>query len=528
MIRKDVNHRGAMTRESAQSRGVRSFYAQGDTPAGAIGVCRGLSCELNGGPELEERLSSAGPVSRVHCFGYCDRAPAASRGDGEVLAGAAALALPGSADGLGMDDRPDIRSAARRAVVTERIGRGRHDDLGVARAAGVYAALEAAVQQDPAALLNVLERSGEQGRGGAGFPTAAKWRACASTPAARRYVIANGDEGDPGAFIDRVLLEDDPHAVLEGLALCAWAVGAGEGIVFIRGEYPRAQERMRLAIVAAREAGILGPSVLGSPFAFDVRVVSGHGSYVCGEETALLNAIEGRRGEARVRPPYPAESGLHGCPTVVNNIETLLNVPWILRAGPEAYRALGVSGSPGTKAFCLGRGFARPGIVEAEFGLGLRELIETHGGGGRDGVPLAAVALGGPMGSLLTPGQWDVPLDPVTLRRQGIRLGHGGLVPIPASADLAGLLRNWTQFMALESCGKCTPCALGSRQAVQIAVRMGDFRGPAVSDAHDEFRRLLATVEATSLCGFGQGLPQPLMRLAELARRQATGGGSGG
>ncbi len=511
-----------MAEETAQSRAVRSFFASGVAQTDAVGVCRGLSCELNGAAGIERQLTAAGmTTARIDCFGLCDCSPVVRTIDGKLFSGAAALALPARPEAVGAAaGAPQIRCLARRPVVTERILHGPHHDLGVARQAGVYAALQSALQLGPEAVLAMVERSGEQGRGGAGYPTAAKWRACAAAGGSRRYVVANGDEGDPGSFIDRVLLEDDPHAVLEGLALCALAVGAGEGVVFIRAEYPRAQARMKAAIAEARAAGILGPSVPGYRFGFDVRVVGGHGSYVCGEETALLNAIEGRRGEVRVRPPYPAQSGLDGCPTVVNNIETLVNVPWIVREGPDAYRELGLPGAPGTKAFCLARGFARPGIIEAEFGIGLRELIEVHAGGGRGGRPLAAVALGGPMGSILAATEWDVRIDPAVLRERDLRLGHAGLVPIPESADLRAVLLNWAQFMAIESCGKCVPCGLGSRRVVELAGRIGQEDR---DDGHQELLQLLATIEATSLCGFGQGIPQPLRKLATLIHDGRSG-----
>jgi NADH-quinone oxidoreductase subunit F len=273
-------------------------------------------------------------------------------------------------------------TSPREAIVTARIGKGDFADLERARSVGIYQALAKALGQTPAAVLATVEESGEQGRGGAGFPTGRKWRLAAESAGTMRYVIANGDEGDPGSFIDRLLLEHDPHAILEGMALCAWAIGASAGVVYIRSEYPAAQSRMRAAIEQARAAGLLGTGICGSSFDFDVQVVTGHGSYVCGEETALLNAIEGRRGEVRVRPPYPAAQGLYGQPTVVNNIETLVNIPWIIERGPAAFRRLGTADSPGTKAFCFNQGFARPGIVEAEFGLSLRELVETYGGGG--------------------------------------------------------------------------------------------------------------------------------------------------
>jgi NADH:ubiquinone oxidoreductase subunit F (NADH-binding) len=502
---------------TARERSVRSFFADSSRRGDAVRVCRGLSCALNGGPLVEARVAGRAAVHPVACLGLCDRSPALLLPDDRAVTVAAAAAWPDEAV-TAAGSRPDIRCAARRPIVTERIARGDHSALTVARRAGVYEGLSRALRLAPGAVVELVTASGEQGRGGAGFPTASKWRAAAAA-AGGGFVIANGDEGDPGSFVDRVLLEDDPHAVLEGLAICAHAVGAREGIVYIRGEYPRARRSMEQAIVEAREAGWLGPAVMGTSLAFDARVVSGHGSYVCGEETALLEAIEGRRGEARLRPPFPAIAGLHGRPTVVNNIETLLNVPWILREGAEAYRALGTSASPGTKAFCLNRGFARPGIVEAEFGIGLSELIEGHGGGAAGGGPPAAVIVGGPMGSVLTAGEWDVPVDHPALRARDIRLGHGGIVALADPGAIDAALLNLAEFMAAESCGKCVPCAQGSRRA--LALVHGLRQSPdAAASLGEDLRRLMVVIASTSLCGFGRGIPRPLLRLVELSIAQ--------
>lgn len=489
--------------DSVRQRAVQSFYADYQSDASAPRLCRGLSCHLAG-------PAPAGWTGRpVQCLGYCDRAPARLRADGAV----------DLTDGTPPGSLPDIRCRSAEAVVTARIGRGDHSALDRARTAGVYGTLLGALTGTPEAILAAVEASGEQGRGGAGFPTGRKWRLSAATPAPARYVVANGDEGDPGSFVDRVLLEHDPHGVLEGLALCAFAVGAREGIVYIRSEYPAARVAMEAAIAAAREAGLLGPDIAGSGFTFEARVVSGHGSYVCGEETALLNAIEGRRGEVRIRPPYPAVTGLHGLPTVVNNIETLVNIPWIVARGPAAYRRLGTPGSPGTKAFCFNRGFARPGIVEAGFGVTLRDLIEGEAGSARPGTTLAAVALGGPMGSVLLPAEWDVAVDYPELTRAGLRLGHGGFVAIPAGSDWGDLLRHWLEFMAGESCGKCVPCRHGSARALALARALAGRTGDPIA-IHQELASLLDLVARTSLCGFGQSLPAPIERLRQLAREQ--------
>jgi NADH:ubiquinone oxidoreductase subunit F (NADH-binding) len=383
----------------------------------------------------------------------------------------------------------------------------------------VWRALERAVRGEPASVLHALEASGERGRGGAGYPTGAKWRQAASASGAEKYAIANGDEGDPGSFVDRVLLESDPHAVLEGLALCGFAIGARHGIVYVRSEYPRAAQRIEAAIAEARSAGLLGASVAGSDFAFEVRLARGEGSYVCGEETALIAALEGRRGEVSARPPYPAEHGLHGAPTVVNNVETLVNVPWILRNGPDAFRAFGTRASRGTKAICLNAGFARPGIVEVEFGVTLREVIARVGGGARPGTALAAIALGGPMGSVLLPHELDVPISHEALGERGIELGHGGIVALPEGTDFRALACDWLAFMAEESCGKCVPCRAGSRRALELA-------RARTRAADSELLALLDVIADASLCAFGQSIPAPVRTILTRLDRSFAANGS--
>lgn len=482
---------------AASIRGVTSFYADLVEPARVL-TCSGTSCLLCGGNKLREDLVKSGHASReVYCLGYCDKSPVT-------------LAADGRPEGAGDQSLPSITCHARLPVVTRRLLAGGAGALGKARELGAYQVLGAALGGRPEDVLAAMDRSGELGRGGAAFATGPKWRTCAATAADRRYVVANGDEGDPGSFLDRVLMEEDPHSILEGLLLCGFAVGAGEGIVFIRSEYPRAIAVMQSAVLEAREAGMIGRDILGRGFDFEISVVAGLGSYVCGEETALLNAIEGRRGEVRIRPPFPASCGLHGRPTVVNNVETLANVPFVVADGGAAYSSLGTAISKGTKALCLNRGFERPGIVEVEFGTPLRTVIQDLGGGGRNGKPLAAVLLGGPMGSVVMPEDWDVRVCYAGMRERGIELGHGGIVALPEDADFRGLLEHWIRFMIDESCGKCVPCRLGSQCAAN-ALHAG--RG------EDETRRrldeLFTAMEQGSLCAFGQSMPRPMRQLVE-------------
>ncbi len=494
----------------ATRRGIESFYSELHTPTDAVRVCRGTSCVLAGAGGVYDRLSKNRECSGVYCLGFCDRSPAALIPGGRV----AAPYSEGSHADAALRP-PSIRCETREPIVTARIGKGPHDKLAAALDAGAYAALRTAVLGSPEAVLAAMEHSGERGRGGAAYPTGQKWRACARQPGPRKFAIANGDEGDPGSFIDRVLMEMDPHAILEGLALCAYAVGAHEGIVYIRAEYPRAQRIVEDAIRDATAAGILGDRVCGSDFAFGVRVVHGKGSYVCGEETAMLNAIEGLRGEVRLRPPYPVESGLYGCPTVVDNVETLANVAWIVREGAARYAAMGTPASSGTKAFCLNHGFARPGIVEVEYGTPLRRVIEEFGGGAKPGTALEAVILGGPMGSILFPSEWDVPVCYDAMTARGIRLGHAGLVALPEGVDWRALLRHWLEFMVHESCGKCVPCRLGSQAAL---TRSHDAIGN-----QSELTGLFDLMESASLCAFGTSMPGPMRTILNRVSAGAAG-----
>ncbi|HEX5065843.1 MAG TPA: NADH-ubiquinone oxidoreductase-F iron-sulfur binding region domain-containing protein [Myxococcota bacterium] len=503
-------------RDATAARGVASFYADLHADPAALRVCRGTSCWLAGGDTVWRRRSQEGACRGAYCLGWCDRSPALLRPDGRVATGE--RAREGDAADA-PDARPDVRSLAREPIVTARIARGSFAALDVARGDGAYAALARALAGPRESVLDAVERSGQRGRGGSAFPTAAKWRDCAATSAPSRVAIANGDEGDPGSFLDRVLMEDDPHALLEGLLLCAFAIGAQEGIVYIRSEYPRAQQRVRDAIAQARAANLAGPRILGSGFSCELSVVSGHGSYVCGEETALLNSIEGRRGEVRLRPPYPSERGLHGMPTVVNNVETLACVPAIVARGGAWYAARGTPACAGTIGLCLNAGFARPGIVEVDFGTPLSAVLADAGGAAGGGV-LDAVLLGGPMGSVVLPRDFDAPVDYDAMSARGLRLGHGGLVALPRGADVRGLLLHGLAFMRDESCGRCAPCRLGSARAhALIATQPG-------AAPRDALLRLLDVMEQASLCGFGQLVPGPLRELATHFRAGVFGEGA--
>ncbi len=486
----------------AAVRGALSYYSDLHESSEAARICIGTSCVLAGSKDLLTAASKQTPCRGVYCVGFCDRSPAALRSDDRVVAMNGHASVEPLLEASVPDPaRPAIRSVSNQTIVTRRIGRGDFSDLRAARADGAYEILAKVRRMRPENVLSAMEQSGERGRGGAAFPTGTKWRRCAEVESDAKYVIANGDEGDPGSFIDRVLMEDDPHCILEGMAICGHAVGAREGIVYIRSEYPRPIERMKRAVEAASASGLLED--------FKPSIVQGMGSYVCGEETAMLNAIEGLRGEVRLRPPYPVVEGLFGKPTVVDNVETLVNVPWILERGSAEYAALGTKASPGTKALCLNHGFANPGILEIEFGRSLRDVIEGDAGGAAHGKRLEAVLIGGPMGSVALPNQWDVPICYEAMAQRRLNLGHGGLLAVPEGTNIRALFLHWIEFMAEESCGKCVPCRLGSRRALELAQTAG------ASNSLPQLERLFDVMAQGSLCAFGQQMPGPMSQMLQ-------------
>ena len=366
--------------------------------------------------------------------------------------------------------------------------------------------------RSPAEVRAMVTQSGLRGRGGAGFPTGLKWERVASETATPKLVVANGDEGDPGAFMDRTVMESDPHRLLEGLAIAAYAVGAEQGVLFVRAEYGQAVAQLRRAIAEAEAQGWLGAEVAGRRFRFRVSLRVGAGAYVCGEETALMAAIEGRRGLPRPRPPYPARSGLWGQPTLINNVETLAAIPAILAVGPEAYAAIGRERSRGTKVFSLSGAIRHSGVVEVPMGLSLRQLVEEIGGGAPPGRRIKAVQTGGPTGGFVPLAQLDTPIDYEALTSLGSAMGSGGLVVIDDDTPIPELVRHLLRFSASESCGKCVPCRVGTTTLLTLLEQLhggGGDRGPGHGLALIE--ELAAMVRACSLCGLGQGAANPLL-----------------
>ena len=463
--------------------GTACFAATGDTHVDAIRDGLGLAL----GERSTDRSVS---LAETVCLGFCHSSPAIRDGDRidagpgvveRVLGGASAEA-----------SEPEWTSVLEEPVLT-RPG----DWSGLARAL---------TELEPEELLAEVKRADARGRGGAGFPAGHKWEFARRSPGEQKFIVANGDEGDPGSYIDKYLMERNPALVLEGMALAGYAVGAEHGFVLCRSEYPRSMPALEAAAAAAREAGWLGEDIAGSGFDFDVTIMEGAGSYIVGEDTALLACIEGLRGTVSARPPYPAERGLFGMPTVVNNTETLVNAPFIAEHGAEAYRALSPAGSPGTKLVCFNERFARPGVYEVRFGTPMRELCDELAGGLIDGHRIKAVQIGGPLGGILPASRLDVAFDFDALKAEGCMVGHGGILAFDEQTDMRAVGRHLLSFGAHESCGKCFPCRIGLFRALEM------FAGEEPVE-RARLEPLLETLELASLCAHGSGMPAPIRSL---------------
>jgi len=375
---------------------------------------------------------------------------------------------------------------------------------------GGYQALKKAVtEMTPEGVIEEIKISGLRGRGGAGFPTWFKWEATSRSAVPTRYVICNADEGDPGAFMDRSVLEGDPHAVLEGMVIAGYAIGAEQGVVYVRAEYPLAVRRLEIAIGQAREHGFLGSNLFGSGFCFDVEIKQGAGAFVCGEETALIASLEGERGMPRPKPPFPAQSGYWGKPTSINNIETFANVPWIIQEGGRAFAALGTEKSKGTKVFTLAGRVKRGGLVEVPMGISLRDVIFKLGGGIKDDRSFKAVQLGGPSGGCIPSELLDTPVDFESIQATGAIMGSGGMVVMDETTCMVDIARFFLDFTQKESCGKCVQCRVGTRRMLEILERICEGRGR--EDDLALLEEIAHKVKEASLCGLGQSAPNPVL-----------------
>ena len=382
-----------------------------------------------------------------------------------------------------------------------------------------FAALEKAVTTMPRqAVIDTILQSGLRGRGGGGFPTGRKWSLVAATDKTEKYVICNGDEGDPGAFMDRILLESYPLRVIEGMIIAGYAVGARKGIFYIRAEYPQAVIRTRKAIELCREKGLLGEKLFGSDFSFEVTIFEGAGAFVCGEETALIASIEGQRGFPRQRPPYPAVEGLFGCPTLINNVETLSQISYIIRHGAEAYRTIGTEKSPGTKVFALAGKVCHGGLIEVPMGTTLNQIIEDIGGGVEGGEKLKAVQTGGPSGGCIPAELCNAPVDFDALTRMGAIMGSGGMVVLSESSCMVDVARYFLSFTCQESCGKCTFCRVGIRRMLDILDRL--CTGKGTMEDIDKLEELAISIKQMALCGLGKTAPNPVLSTLKYFRKE--------
>lgn len=402
-------------------------------------------------------------------------------------------------------DQPMLKQQVR--IVTKNCGLIDPENIHHYIANDGYEGLFRALKKSPDAIIDDITYAGIRGRGGAGFPTGIKWRTCRNTPSKVKYLICNADEGDPGAFMNRLLIESDPHAVLEGMLIAAYAIGATLGYIYIRAEYPLAITRLQRALQQAKEKGFMGQNILCTKFSFDIKIKEGAGAFVCGEETSLIHSIEGKRGMPRTRPPFPAESGLHGKPTIINNVETLGTIPHILRNGAEWFRQYGVDRNFGTKTFSLVGKIRRSGLIEVPLGIPLRTIIFDIGGGTLK--PFKAVQTGGPSGGCIPNELLDTPVTYETLAAVGSIMGSGGLIVMDQDTCVVDVARYFLDFIQKESCGKCTPCRVGTRHMVEILQKI--CQGDAEPEYLDKLESLAKLVKSTSLCGLGQTAPNPVL-----------------
>lgn len=489
----------------AEIHGVIEFYSMlysKPVRESIVRICTSPPCAYMGGPQALEELKvkmqgdttedGKHTVEASPCLGLCDHAPAALVGELPVRIGPGDWLLrptEASETEIGGDPR----------WLTGRCGVISPTNLREFEANGGFQGLRNAIlEHDPQQVIEAIKQSGLVGRGGAAFPTGLKWEFTSQADDPQRYVVCNADESEPGTFKDRVLMEGDPFSVIEGMLIAGYATGSGVGYLYIRGEYPRAQSIMAEALANARQKGYLGESILGSDFNFEIEMRSGAGAYICGEETALFESIEGKRGFPRLKPPFPTTHGLFGKPTAINNVETLCTAAWIMAHGVESFRSIGTEGSPGSKLFCLSGDVQTPGVYEVPFGTSLRELIELAGGASGD---IRAILIGGAAGSFADVEHLEVPMSFEGLREENLQLGSGVVMVVSTARDLRVILQSLAEFFAHESCGKCLPCQLGTQKQLDLMHKAveGTISESDVTTLQD----VQFTMTETSLCGLG-------------------------
>ena len=523
--------------ESCSARLAEKF--EGKSGKRAIVLCGGTGCLSSNSKEIREKfekiiaergLGDKVTVNQVGCFGFCSQGPfvkifpedtlyrMVSLDDvdeiieTDIIGGGIVERLlyvdPVTKEKVAKQDDINFYKKQHR-IALHGCGVIDPENIDEALGWGAYAGLAKALTMDRQEVINTILESGLRGRGGGGFPTGRKWQFAYNQDNDTKYVVCNGDEGDPGAFMDRSILEGNPLAVIEGMVIAGYAIGAQNGYFYVRAEYPIAVNRLRLAIAQAKQEGLLGENILGSGFSFDVHIRLGAGAFVCGEETALLNSIEGQRGMPRPRPPFPAVKGLWQKPTIVNNVETLACVPFILRNGVEAFAKYGTEKSKGTKVFALGGKINNVGLVEIPMGTTLRELIYDIGGGIPGGKKFKAIQTGGPSGGCLTEEYLDEPIDFDNLVAKGSMMGSGGAIVMDEDNCMVDVAKFYMEFICDESCGKCTPCRIGTKRMLEILTKI--TKGQGTMEDLDELDELSKAVKANSLCALGQTSANPIV-----------------
>ncbi|MER2142685.1 MAG: NADH-quinone oxidoreductase subunit NuoF [Eubacteriales bacterium] len=503
-----------------------------------IVLCGGTGCLSNNSAEIRQRfvevlerrgVSDRATVNQVGCFGFCSQGPfvkiypedtlyrlvqiedVEEIVDSDIIHGNVVERLlyvdPSTGEKVSKQDDINFYKKQRR-VALHGCGVINPENIDEALGYGAFQGLRRALSMSRQAVIDEVLASGLRGRGGAGFPSGRKWQFAYNSQSDEKYVVCNGDEGDPGAFMDRSILEGNPLAVIEGMMIAGYAIGAQNGYFYVRAEYPIAVKRLRIAIRQAKELGLLGKNILGTDFSFDCHLRLGAGAFVCGEETALLNSIEGKRGMPRPRPPFPAVKGLWGKPTIINNVETLACVPTILREGAETFASVGTEKSKGTKVFALGGKVNNVGLVEVPMGTTLRELIYDIGGGIPNGKKFKAIQTGGPSGGCLTEEFLDEPIDFDNLVAKGSMMGSGGAIVMDEDNCMVDVAKFYMEFICDESCGKCSPCRIGTKRMLEILTRITEGKG--TMEDLDALEELSRTVKANSLCALGQTAANPI------------------
>jgi len=516
-------------------------------PLHQVMVCTGTGCSSSGSRPIieslkkelaDQGLSEGVRVIKTGCFGFCKLGPIMVAHPGAVfycnvtLKDIPELVNSHFAEGKILErllyEEPDTGEkkvglhqihffSAQQRLALRHCGLINPEDISEYIAAGGYFTLEKCLTgRSPEGIIDEVKKSGLRGRGGGGFPVGLKWEAARAAEGKEKYVVCNADEGDPGAFMDRSILEGDPHCILEAMAIAGYAVGAGEGYIYVRAEYPIAVDRLENAISSARDHGLLGSNILGTGFSFDIQLRLGAGAFVCGEETALLKSAMGLRGEPRPRPPYPAQCGLWGKPTLLNNVETFANITEILSRGHGWFSSIGTEGSKGTKVFSLAGKIVNTGLIEVPMGTTLRKVIFDIGGGVPDGKKFKAVQTGGPSGGCLPEDYLDSPIDYESLKSVGSMMGSGGLIVMDENDCMVDIAKFYLQFSQDESCGKCTPCRVGTKRMLEILERITGGKGE-MSDLY-ELEDLSGEIMDASLCGLGQTAPNPVLSTIKFFR----------